>query len=91
MIKIISSKGKSEITASGGMLEICAEIGHAVSSIYRDLKDDDKDAAAEFKKTMQITFADDSPVWGDKDEKSELDDTLEKIIKRMGMRWRRRQ
>ena len=84
MIKIISSEGKSEITASGNILEICAEIGHAVSKIYRNLKDDDKDAAAGFKKTMQITFADDSPVWGDKDEKPELDDAIEKIIKRMG-------
>ena len=84
MIKIISSKGKSEITASGNIPEICADIGCVVSSIYRKLKDNDKDAAAAFKETIQITFEDDSLAWGDKDEKSELDDTIEKIIKRMG-------
>ena len=63
MLKIKIDKGNCEVTATGNLLQIGAEIGMAVARIYEGTKKTNPYAAEAFKELMQFTISDNSPVW----------------------------
>ena len=68
MVKIICTENngvnKTEVELSGDMDIITAQIGYAIASMYTKIREQDKNAAEEFRfKLIRTIASKDSPVW----------------------------
>lgn len=66
MIEARVSRSKIELQCSGSLMNICAEVGTILQSIYRQLHANDPRAAKTFRQSvMLMVAAPDSPLWID--------------------------
>ena len=66
--KYIREGNRVELTASGEMLDVVAEIGAMVQRIHAGIKVQSQEAADRFRELVQIMMEDDSPTWADPPE-----------------------
>lgn len=56
------------VEAGGTIEEIADDIGNITNAIYYHLKEQDPEAAEDFKHTIQAIFADEGPAWMPREE-----------------------
>ena len=68
MVKIICTENgdnnRTAVALSGGMDLVVSQIGYAIKTIYTNVREQDKNAAEEFRvKLIRAIASKDSPVW----------------------------
>lgn len=68
MVKIICTENgdsnRTDVALSGGMDLVVSQIGYAIKTIYTNVREQDKNAAEEFRvKLIRAIASKDSPVW----------------------------
>lgn len=66
MLNIKSDKGAVSIDTTGAMVEIAADLGCAIASIYSQIKSADPETAETFRELLMITLLPGSPIWTEK-------------------------
>lgn len=63
MVKIESHQGSVSVELMGSTLDVTADLGAAIASVYGQLRKANTSAAEEFRKILLCMLEPDSPVW----------------------------